>query len=254
MTRSRRLWFVALLPLVAAPAVLPARARADAMVNGNRRTEMLDCNGTDAQVNGNNNRLVFHGACRTLRVNGGGNVVEVDLLPGGTVSIAGDSNRVLYAPIEPGPAVTSQGSGNQVSAGTQGEASAALAPALPDAPPAPATLPKTQVAPVAIVVLDGEGQDRDIDCTGRNVLIHGSDGRFVLRGGCRGITVQGRANRIQAELTPGAHVAIDGDAVTLNYTLTSDGPPPVVSVNGANGQLTHYSHSSSSTVSGGAVQ
>ena len=230
------------LPLMGGPAW------ADAAVNGSGRTEMLDCNGADATVNGDGNRLVFHGNCRSLRVNGGGNVVEIDLTPGGNVAIAGDGNHIQYTPVEPPPMIAAQGSANQVAAGTPGAASAALAPALPDAPPPPASLVPAQVGPAATLVLDGEEQDRDIGCAGQNVLIRGSGGQFVLRGGCRSITVQGRANKIQAELQPGAHVAISGDAVTLNYTLVGAGPPPVVSVSGTASRATHTTRTSGPNV------
>jgi hypothetical protein len=222
---------------------------ADASVDGSRRTEMLDCVGADAVVNGDSNRLVFHGNCHSLRINGAGNVVQIDLTPGGQVSVVGDGNHVLYTPIVPGPLIASQGNGNQVA---QGDASSlAMTPALPDAPPAPPptmTLTPAPVDPAATLVLDGEGQNRDITCTGQNVLIRGSDGRFVLRGGCHSLTVRGRADTIQAELEPGARVAIGGDAVTMNYTLTSDGPPPRVTVTGANSQATYVTRTPGPTV------
>lgn len=215
----------------AAPGAAPQVARADALLNGSHRTEMLDCLGADALVNGDGNQLKFHGNCRSLRVNGGGNAVEVELAPGGRLDVSGDGNRIEYTTTGPEPSVSAQGSGNRIAA-----AGAGFGVAMPDAAPAPAAL---EPAPVATVVLDGDDQDRDIDCAARNVLIHGSGGRFTLRGGCRAVSVQGRANRIRAELVPGARVSIGGDAVTLDYTLTSDGPPPVVAVTGANSQATH---------------
>jgi hypothetical protein len=254
MRRSACLTSVALLALAAAPFLFPPSARADALVNGSRRTEMLDCLGASALVNGDNNRLVFHGNCRSLHITGGGNVVEVELAPGGDVSVMGNANRVLYTPSDPTPSVAAQGRDNQIGAGSPGEAHATLSPALPDSVLTPATLDPALSAPTATVVLDGEEQNRDIDCAGRNVLIHGSYGRFTLRGGCRSISVQGRANTIQAELQPGAPVSISGDAVTLNYTLTMDGPPPQVSVTGANSQATHYTRSSSTTTIGSPTQ
>lgn len=242
-TRGCALAAVALAALLAS-----APAWADAAVNGSRRTEMLDCDGADAVVNGDANRLVFHGYCRSLHINGTGNAVEIDLIPGGSVNVAGDGNHVLYTPVEPGPVVATQGNDNLVGAGSGGLATAALAPPIPDAPPPPVAIPPAEVSPAATLVLDGEGQSRDITCAGQNVLIRGSAGRFVLRGGCRSVTVQGRADSIQAELQPGAHVAIGGDAVTLNYTLTSNGPPPVVSVSGANSGVTQTSSTSGPVV------
>lgn len=214
-------------------ASVPLLAHAETVVAGSTRTEMLDCNGGDAQVSGDGNRLVFHGDCRALRLDGSHNVVEIDLVPTATVTVTGDDNRVFYTPVQPGPEVTAQGEGNLVTEGTQGEASAALGPMPPEAPPPPAVVPPPQVAASGTLTLSGDRQDSDVDCTGRRVVIEGSDGRFVLHGGCRSITVQGRADTITADLVPGAHVAISGDAVTLHYTLTQAGPPPVISVSGA---------------------
>jgi len=242
MVSLTRAGVIGALTVSAATCLLAsAPAWADAAVDGSRRTEMLDCVGADAIVNGDSNRLVFHGNCRSLRVNGAGNVVQIELTPGGSVGVVGDDNHILYTPIVPGPVIAAQGNGNEVGQGTGGSL-ALTAPALPDAPPPPPptmTLTPAPADTAATLVLDGEAQNRDINCTGQNVLIRGSDGRFVLHGGCHSITVQGRADSIQAELQPGARVAIGGDAVTLNYTLTMDGPPPRVTVTGANSQATY---------------
>jgi hypothetical protein len=246
-TRAAALGAVTLTAAACVLAAVPAWA--DAAVNGSRRTEMLDCVGADAVVNGDSNRLVFQGNCRSLRINGAGNVVQVDLTPGGTVNVIGDGNHVIYQPIDPGPLVDSQGNGDQIAPGSVGDL--AMTPALPDAPPPPPpsmTLTPVPTNPAATLVLDGEAQTRDVNCAGQNVLIRGSDGRFVLRGGCVSLTVQGRADTIQADLQPGARVAIGGDAVTMNYTLTSDGPPPRVTVTGANSQATYLTRTPGPTV------
>ena len=132
-------WLVAGCAIVCG-ALSAQPARADATVNGNDRTELLDCHGADALVNGDGNRLVFHGACRSLRVNGGDNVVQIDLPPGATVAIAGHGNTVRYTPIVPAPAVSAEGSGNKVVASAPGEAGAALAASPSSAPPPPARL------------------------------------------------------------------------------------------------------------------
>ncbi len=73
-----------------------------------------------------------------------------------------------------------------------------------------------------------EAAPYDLSCAGRDVLIRGDDLEVVLRGGCRSVTVQGRFDRVTAELLPGAGIAVGGAAVLLNYVLTGPGPAPVV--------------------------
>jgi hypothetical protein len=64
----------------------------------------------------------------------------------------------------------------------------------------------------------------------------------VLRGGCRSVTVEGRFDRITAELLPGAAVSIGGAAVLLNYVLVAQGPPPVVRTTLPGLQATQIQH------------
>lgn len=99
-------------------------------------------------------------------------------------------------------------------------------------PPPPPALPRPAVPDSGTILLSGDGQDRDADCAGRNVMIEGSDGRFLLRGGCRSVTVIGHDDTIAAELGPGARIAIGGDGVMLRYTQLEPGPPPIVSITG----------------------
>jgi hypothetical protein len=225
---------------IAPTPTLPAYAQP--VVNGGGRTEMLDCAGGDAQVNGDANRLVFHGDCRNLRVNGASNIVEIDLTPGGSIVVAGAGNQVLYTPIEPGPSVSEQGVGNVVQAGTHGAASAALAPEVPPAPLPPPTMTPPPPPGAGTLILTGNGVLQEANCAGRNVVIQGSGGRYTLRGGCRSVTVDGSRMAIEAELEPGARIAIGGDAVTLNYVLTAPGTAALVSVSGAGSQATHIEH------------
>ncbi|MBN9510016.1 MAG: DUF3060 domain-containing protein [Alphaproteobacteria bacterium] len=111
-------------------------------------------------------------------------------------------------------------------------------PDVPEAPPPPAVIAPLQRGAEGTLMLNGDAQNRDVMCTGRNVLIEGSSGRFMLRGGCRSVTVHGDANSIVAEMLPGGRVAISGDAVTLRYTPMAAGPPVLVSVSGAGSTAT----------------
>lgn len=235
-------WRATVLAAVLLTAWLQAGAGRAEAVAGSGRIVLAECEGEDASVTGSGNLVVFHGTCPMLLVAGSSNLVEVDLLPGGTIEITGAANHVLYAPVEPRPVIYQQGGSNTVEAGTNGAASAALAPALPDLPPpAPDLVLAMHLpagAPAGAIVLDGDGQDIEVSCAARDVLIHGSGGHFRLRGGCRSVTVQGRDDRIEAELAAGGRIAIGGDAVTLVYTLVGDGAPAVVSVSGARSQAT----------------
>jgi hypothetical protein len=215
---------------VVALAGLAHGARADVIINASGQTQTVACDGGAAVLAGNGNRVSFHGPCGSLRVKGAGNTVDINLMPGGQVTVSGDGNHVRYTPIVPGPLVDLLGSANQVVASEN----------VPPPPP--------RANPAATLVLDGDGQNRDQFCGGQNVVIHGSFGHFVLRGGCLSVRVEGRQDTIQAQLRPAAPVQIGGDSVVLNYTLTSNGPPPVVSLQGANARVSEVTHGSTSAV------
>ncbi len=108
-------------------------------------------------------------------------------------------------------------------------------PRMPDEPPSVPQLPIALAAPPSgAIVLDGDMQTAEVDCARRDVLIHGDRGTYRLLHGCRSLSVQGRANRIDAELAPGARVSIGGADVDLSYVLIRPGPPPSLSVTGTN--------------------
>lgn len=111
-------------------------------------------------------------------------------------------------------------------------------PDVPEAPPPAAVIAPVQRGAEGTLMLNGDAQNRELMCTGRNVLIEGSGGRFMLHGGCRSVTVHGDANTIEAEMLPGGRIAVSGDAVTLRYTPMAAGPPIVVSVSGAGSTAT----------------
>lgn len=198
--------------LVAMAGVVAGQpARAQTLFTGDHQQAALLCADDAAIVRGSGNRLSIGGACRSLTVTGSGNVIAVALVPGGAVRVSGNANRILYrSPAGPPHAQTS-GADNQV---------------VPD--PRPPTLALVQ-APPPLLTLNGASQV-DQFCGGSDVLVLGDDLDFVLRGGCRSITVQGRRDRITAELLPGAQLAVGGPGVTVNYVLVAHGPPPVVRV------------------------
>ena len=193
-----------------------APAHAEALVRDSGRVVAVTCAGQDAVVRGSGNRITFTGPCHSLRVAGDANVVELALAPGAAVSVTGDTNAVYYAPAAPPPLTTLRGYYNDVRPG-----------------PAPA-------APVALL-LDGRDGHRDVRCDGRDVTIAESQARYVLRGGCRSLTVTGERDSVAAELLPSARIVVGGAGVAVNYVLVGDGPPPSVSVTSAALQATHLS-------------
>jgi hypothetical protein len=108
-------------------------------------------------------------------------------------------------------------------------------PAPPEAAPTAPALGTLTAAPEHVALLvEGDGETRIIDCAGRDVLIHGDGGTYRLTRGCHAISVQGRGHRIDAELQPGARIAIGGPDVTLRYVLIRPGAPALVSVTATN--------------------
>jgi hypothetical protein len=235
--------------LSAGAVAVSGRAYAQAPeVDGSSLARTIACDGADAAVNGNDNRIAFTGSCHGLAINGDGNRVQIALAPNARVAVAGHGNHVLYSSSGPGsePNVALNGADNDVTASDH-PPTGALVGVLPPAPPGPPTLTLPPPdAPGATgsgaIVLSADDASQTIDCAGRDVLIHGSNGNFRLLGGCRSISVQGQNDTIQAQLQPGARVLIGGPTVTLHYTLTTDGPPPVISDSAPGTTVTQVRH------------
>lgn len=208
---------LALLPMavvLAACGVMSRPATAQVTLADMGRITTLACLGQDAAVRGNANHVNFVGPCRSLRVEGSRNVVEIDLGRTGTVRVVGDYNHVAYAPPAPPPVTTLRGYYNEVV-------------------PAPlGTVPGT-------LVLDGSLGERDVSCRGLDVVIRESEARYVLRGGCRSVTVEGRSDTVAAELLPAARLVIGGVGVVVNYVLVAEGAPPMVVVTAPGARATH---------------
>jgi hypothetical protein len=206
MRQRAALWLACLAAIAVSGGV-----RAQTVFTASGAAASLDCRGGAALVQGSGNRLSIGGACRSLGVVGSGNVVAIDLAPGAPVRVSGSDNRVLYRFAAGPPRAETSGADNQV---------------LPD--PRASTLVAV-MAPPPPLLLDA-ASPYDLACGGRDVVVRGDGLRFVLRGGCRSLSVQGSSDRITAELLPGAAVSIGGSAVILNYVLVAEGPAPVVRV------------------------
>lgn len=205
-----------LLPLLA--LACHAALAQPAALGANGVTTVLVCQGGAARIHGYGNQVTVAGHCTNIDVRGSDNIVTADVDPGALVRVDGDRNRIIYAgPVAP-QAITN-GFYDQVVRAEQ---------------------------PPSMLVLDPGSPSFDVVCTNRDVLIRGDSQRYVLRGGCRSLTVEGRLDAITAELQPGAQVAIGGAGVILNYVLVAEGPAPVVRVTvpGLKAeQIQHYDNS-----------
>lgn len=182
------------------------------------------CSGNDARVEGNHNTIVLAGPCRGLRLNGVANHVTIDLRDGAPVRIEGSANQVIYRVKAGPPTVVALGPDNAVRAESVPPPTVVSLPAAPPQPrPPPQPGASSQPGPAAAGVLDlsGNDQTRIADCTGRDVLVRGLRSAYVLRGGCRSITVQGDLLTIQAEVMPGTRIAIDGAGVVVAWAMVA---------------------------------
>jgi len=194
---------------------LPAFAQ-QGELRGEGLSQTIDCGGDDARLEGNGNRVTFRGPCRGLYLRGEGNRVEVELAPGAQIHIEGNGNRVRYHNAGgQTPEISIRGEQDQVTAGAPGRPFPAASAAGPEP-----------------LYLTGNGQNRDVDCAGRDVRMEGSGGAITLRGGCRSLSVHGNGVEVHADLAPEARVAVQGNGDLVTYRLTGPGSAPDISVSG----------------------
>ncbi len=82
------------------------------------------------------------------------------------------------------------------------------------------------------MIVEGNGQQRALDCTGRDVVVRGDRNALTFTGGCRSLEVLGSTNEVRAEMAPASRIAIRGDTVSLYWSLRGDGPPPRIATEG----------------------
>ncbi|MBV9735240.1 MAG: DUF3060 domain-containing protein [Acidisphaera sp.] len=252
--------------------LLAAAARAQtADVRGDGLDQVVACDGGAASLQGNGNTIAFRGACRSLDLRGEGDRVQIDIVSGGSIHLEGNGDRVRYRVVNGGesPRVLVRGEGSTVVATAAPEEPAyserSVAPlvnpeprlprlatrTLPPPRPAPPTPPSAVAKPAPTaepsppprpvpavvpatgpIVLGGDGQTRDLDCTGRDVQIEGNGGVFTLRGGCHSLAIQGNGEQVKAELLPGVPLTVQGEDDVVTYTVHGAGADPNVWVNG----------------------
>ena len=185
----------------------PASAESP-LVRAEARTATIACAGAAAEVNGSRNTLTFTGACKGLQIRGEANNVTVALAQGVLIDIEGNGNHVHFTAAG-APRLRISGSHNQI---------------LPQ-PGAPAPAADT-------AKLSGDDLDVALDCHGSSVTLQGVRVHYQLRGACKALTVRGEANIVQAEFAPKAQVLVEGNGITLTYTVVGDGAAPDIAVHG----------------------
>lgn len=99
----------------AAVIAMPALAEADQTFSGAGQRNTLDCDGGSLRVEGASNELSISGGCTELEVEGASNIIQVDMAPGGTITLVGASNRIRWtAPRNTKVKVQATGAANQV--------------------------------------------------------------------------------------------------------------------------------------------
>jgi hypothetical protein len=177
------------------------------------------CTGQDVQLEGNHNVVKPFGLCHSLLIKGIGNQITLDFTANPALRIEGSGNRVTYR--APTAATTDM-------LGTDNAVVAQPAPVLVN-----------DVGPV--LNLSGDDHALAMDCAGRSVSVDGSRALYLLRGGCKELTVHGDLVVVQAELQPGAPVAIIGHGSRVGWVLNGPGKPPVLSLHGEANRVEHLS-------------
>jgi outer membrane protein OmpA-like peptidoglycan-associated protein len=271
--RILRLTMAALLATAGGAAFEDAHAQG-ATLSQSGTPATADCGGGWATLNGSGNAVTFHNDCQGLTVNGSGNTVQIELKSGANITVNGSGNRVTYTSIggTANATVADHGQGNAIdhvsrlSGGSSSNAGGAVAPGgmmiqgshgeqVKIGPggivavPAPGTGSSVSITPGGIttapgggavamtpgqLMFNGDGQKRDMQCSGATVYINGSRGEFILRGGCKALYIRGDNNVVHVELVPGAEIGLQGSLSNVYVTLTGAGPSPRLLVSGTN--------------------
>jgi hypothetical protein len=196
------------------------------------------------------------------------NQVSLELGGNASIRVEGSENRVEYRGAGT-PGIEAFGPDNAVTRGTQQASNLAppshlpvpattTAPAnntaeprmpAPSSPAAPAS-PVAKSSPVSasslatpasepgppvvssMLDLAGDDQSEALDCTGRDVKIAGARALYLLRGGCRSITVRGELITVQAEMAPNAAIKVTGHGDRVGWALLGHGRSPVQTIHG----------------------
>ena len=196
-----------LLGVLASP---PVRADADLplLVQAEAQTIAPFCAGRDVRIEGNHNAITLAGRCRSLLLKGIANTVSLDLGAGAAIRIEGAANHVTYR---------ATAAANVEALGPDVTVTAVLPPASGAGPG---------------LALDGSDASLAADCADRDVTVRGDRSLYLLRGGCRSVTVQGNLVIVQAELQPGAAIIIAGHGSRVGWAMSGPGRPPAATIHG----------------------
>jgi hypothetical protein len=193
-------------------ALIIGAGRADTtpplLVQAEAQTLSPVCTGRDLQIEGNHNVIKPFGRCLSLLVKGVANQVDLELAAGGTIRVEGSDNKITYR--APAAAETT----------LLGDNSTATLQAAPTNEPA------------TILALSGDDQALATDCTGRAVTVDGHRALYVLRGGCKSLTIHGDLVTVQAELLPSAAITVTGHGNRVGWALDHPGRPPATALHG----------------------
>ena len=216
------------------PAAAGAQTPLELLFQAEAQTLSHACAGQPVRIEGNHNTVTLTGSCGSLVLKGYANAVSLALAPAAAIRVEGSDNQVSYtAPAT--PAIVALGPNNSVHA-AQAVFSAQPVPKPARPPVEPVSVPPPiahRATPTAGIRLDGEDQQRLADCAGRDVTVTGSRSAYVLRGGCRSVTVNGELLTVQAELQPAAHLAITGQGDIIAWAVSGKARGPSATIHGA---------------------
>ena len=194
-----------LIPMLS--AALPASAEAP-VVRAENTTKSVACDGQPAELDGNRNTITFTGSCTGLAIRGEANTVTASLAPGALIDIEGNHDRVSYH-AGARPRLKISGSFTEVTPG----------------PGSPAPAADT-------AVISGDEQRLTLDCHGGALTLQGTRMRVTLLGGCNALTVRGEASTVRAELAARAQILVEGNGISLVFTVRDNGENPQVTIRG----------------------
>ncbi len=206
--------YLFLTPIFAALAGLAQAQPAPAAVQSEGISRDVVCNNAQASIGGSRNTITFTGSCTGLQIRGEENRVSVTLAPGSLIDIEGTGNHVQFASTV-SPRLRVSGNLTEVK------------PNVGSAAPAADT-----------ASLSGNSLTLELDCAGKSVTLQGTRSTIRLRGACSALTVRGEANRVHADLAANASVLVEGNGISLVYTVAGDGVPPAMSVRGMGSSVT----------------
>ena len=181
-----------------------------------------DCTDRDVSVEGSGGSYTLHGGCRSLTVNGDGNIVHAEMQPQSRIAVPGQKSRVFWFLTrgDQAPSVETTGAGSQVLQEQR------LGSRI--APPSAAPVDTGDQPPLMLTGAQAGAQD----CQGRAVQITAERTNFVLRNRCRSLSVTGDGVTVEAEILAGSRIQINGAGTTVQFVLSEAGADPIVTVQG----------------------